>query len=179
MSAQLTLIPVTNKPCSRCKEIKPLSNFYTKGDSSKYSSHCRPCVVKSKQANYQKNKHKIQAVYKRCVDRKHSFGPQSDFYAAEKIRYFRHKSKKLGLPFNLEKSDIIVPEYCPVLGIKLEYNPKQPRWNSASVDRIIPSKGYVKGNIIVVSNLANTIKNMATIEQLKAVSDFYCRLEIK
>lgn len=41
------------------------------------------------------------------------------------------------------------------------------------MDKIDPSRGYVKGNVIVVSGLANRIKTNATLEQIKKVYDFY------
>lgn len=45
--------------------------------------------------------------------------------------------------------------------------------NIPSVDRIIPSNGYVNGNIIIVSNRANRIKNDATLDELKKVYEYY------
>ncbi len=48
--------------------------------------------------------------------------------------------------------------------------------SSPSLDRIIPEKGYVKGNVIVVSNKANVIKNNATPEEIIAVGEFYKKL---
>ena len=48
---------------------------------------------------------------------------------------------------------------------------------SPSLDRIIPEKGYVKGNIIVVSLKANTMKNNATIEEIKNLYDFYNNID--
>ena len=54
------------------------------------------------------------------------------------------------------------------LGIELVNS--RPRGDSrrdiASLDRIDPTKGYIKGNIEVISWLANTMKNNATPELL-------------
>ena len=43
-------------------------------------------------------------------------------------------------------------------------------------DRIDPKKGYVKGNIIVVSMRANRIKTDATVDEIRKVADFYEKL---
>ena len=80
----------------------------------------------------------------------------------------KKRSKDENVDFNITEDDLIVPEYCPYLDIKLESS--QPRGCSrrfvASLDRIDPTKGYIKGNIEVISHLANTMKNNATPEQL-------------
>lgn len=80
----------------------------------------------------------------------------------------RKRAKAKGLEFNIEESDIIVPTHCPYLGIELINS--RPRGDSrrdiASLDRIDPTKGYIKGNIEVISWLANTMKNNATPELL-------------
>jgi predicted DNA-binding antitoxin AbrB/MazE fold protein len=83
----------------------------------------------------------------------------------------KNRAKTDGIPFNLELEDIIVPEYCPVLGIKLEtiYGGGANQYGSPSLDRIYPEKGYVKGNVRVISNRANLLKSNATIEELECV----------
>jgi hypothetical protein len=79
------------------------------------------------------------------------------------------RAKSRDLPFDLSVSDIVVPEFCPVLGVKLEVAVGHAKANSPSIDRIDPSKGYTRDNICVISYKANTIKNDATLEQLREV----------
>lgn len=81
----------------------------------------------------------------------------------------KSRSKKNNIPFNLTIEDIVFPKTCPVLGIELvpqvgmKYSTRE---TSPSVDRIIPALGYIKGNIQIISFLANAMKRNATKEQL-------------
>lgn len=84
----------------------------------------------------------------------------------------KQRAKALGIEFTLTQADIVIPERCPWLDIPLVGARNQgrgPRDNSPTLDRIIPEVGYVRGNIIVISSLANRIKNNATPEQLARV----------
>ncbi len=80
------------------------------------------------------------------------------------------RAKKKGIPFDLAPEDIIIPEYCPYLEIKLKYGEGAPIDSSPSLDRIAPELGYVKGNIQILSKLANQIKTNATPEQVMMVA---------
>ena len=83
------------------------------------------------------------------------------------IFYSKTRSKIDRIEFNLEVSDIVIPEYCPYLGIKLDTSygdRKNP--NRISLDRIDNSKGYIKGNVQVISYQANLMKSMASIPEL-------------
>lgn len=86
------------------------------------------------------------------------------------------RAKKLNLPFDIELSDIVpLPAFCPALGIPIEATVKGRRGfhpNSPSVDRILPAKGYTKGNVRVISNRANWIKRDATAEELRAIATY-------
>lgn len=75
----------------------------------------------------------------------------------------KQRAKKYGLPFDITYKDIVIPECCPYLGIKLV---PFSEWSSPSLDKIIPELGYVKGNIQVISTKANTMKNNATQAEL-------------
>lgn len=80
------------------------------------------------------------------------------------------KCKKYNIPFDLELSDIIIPEYCPILGTKLlvgkDTKGKHAHRDLASIDRVDPTLGYVKGNIQVISMLANMMKTNGEKEDL-------------
>ena len=93
----------------------------------------------------------------------------------------KKRAREQGLPFDLTAEDIKPPEFCPVLHIKLERGTKKtgPLPNSPSVDRIVPELGYVRGNIIVISHLANAIKQNASPDQIRKVADFFDRLQSK
>lgn len=92
----------------------------------------------------------------------------------------KYRAKVDGLVFTILPEDIIVPEFCPILGLKLQvahgYNQTDC---SPSLDRIINECGYIKGNIQVISLLANRIKNNASKEQIKKVADYLYALESK
>lgn len=91
------------------------------------------------------------------------------------ICQLKSRAKRIGVPFDIDESDIQLVEFCPVLGIKIDrvfgtrgvkvgYRPTSP-----SVDRIVPEKGYTKGNVRVISNRANLLKSNAEVWELEKV----------
>jgi hypothetical protein len=131
------------KSCSKCKEELPLSSF-TKHSKNKdgLQGSCRECNKKSSKEWNANNKDSL--ILKRLKER----------------------SIQKGLDFDLTVTDINVPLKCPVFGFDLQRNHKVPLFNSPSVDRIDPTKGYTKDNIQIISQLANAMKQNATPEQL-------------
>ena len=80
------------------------------------------------------------------------------------------KFKEKGKFMNIRPEDIIINEYCPFLGLKIDYRtfPRNIFVNeSHSFDRIVNSRGYVSGNVWIISRLANVMKNEANDKQLK------------
>jgi hypothetical protein len=82
------------------------------------------------------------------------------------VSRLRHAAKRKKVPFNLNADHITLPEYCPVLGIKLAFNTVASDDNSYSVDRIDNTKGYTMDNICIMSLKANKMKSNGTLEEL-------------
>lgn len=88
------------------------------------------------------------------------------------------RAKEGGLEFSITAADIVVPEYCPVLGLRLVLPTGLhtrcggfSRHDSPSLDRIISPRGYVPGNVWVISLRANILKKDATPEELRRLAD--------
>jgi hypothetical protein len=78
------------------------------------------------------------------------------------ISHAKYRAKKAGIPFAITVDDIPVPARCPVLNIPLIAGEK-PTPNSPSIDRTDNSKGYVPGNVRVISRAANLLKGECTV----------------
>jgi hypothetical protein len=80
----------------------------------------------------------------------------------------KHRANRKGLEFNIEISDIIIPEFCPILNIKLEVNTGTagPKYSSPTLDRRDNTLGYIKGNIAVISHKANGCKSDLTKQEI-------------
>ncbi len=85
----------------------------------------------------------------------------------------KSRAKRAGLPFNITREDIHVPEYCPVFGIPLIIEVGARTDNSPTLDKVHNEMGYVRGNVVVVSWKANRLKNNATVGELQQLASFY------
>ena len=92
------------------------------------------------------------------------------------LRSAKQRAKADNLPFNLDLDFLlsIYTEVCPALNIKMSWCEikKGNRDQSPSIDRIVPEWGYIKGNVVFLSRLANAIKSDATERELYAVADW-------
>jgi len=159
------------KVCTKCKEHLPLSEFYkNKAYKDGLTYQCKSCAKE-----YGDNV---------CPLRRWFDSKKSD-------------AKRKGNEFTIEPTDIPgvkiretitidkvgrkhtsweateYPKVCPVLRVELDWgmNGRQP--NSPSLDRIDSTKGYVKGNVMMMSDLANKMKSNATPEQLNQFSRYH------
>jgi len=155
------------RKCKKCNNWLDLSNFNsrirmpspsTKEESKKvstlyYRSECKKCSLLSI------NTEKYCSPEKRR--KLHRKDPRKVM-----LIHAKQRAIKKGLEFNIDKSDIIIPEKCPLLNIPLFVNDGKLGPNSPTIDRIICKKGYIKGNVMVISAKANTAKGNLSFDEL-------------
>jgi hypothetical protein len=152
------------KLCNKCNKELSFNKFRERKDTgwkdinNKFRySYCRECEKKRFKEAYKKD-------------------PIPQMLSNSKIRA---KAKKL--PHNITSDDIreVWPKdnICPVLKKPFEMGFKSEKTKSMapSLDKIIPSYGYTKGNIVVISDIVNRLKSDATLEDLKKIINFYIK----
>ena len=134
--------PTGHKRCGQCKEVFPFSNFGKHRTALfGYDTTCRACRKQISKGQW-RNKPYARKMYDRAKTR----------------------ATKKGQDFTIEMTDIVIPNVCPVFGMPFEYEPGSD-W-VPSLDRIDSSKGYVPGNIQVISRKANTLKNSMDLTEV-------------
>ena len=136
------------KVCSKCK----------KNEVKTKSTYCKPCHADYMREWYRDRNKTVEDI---IMNRKYRM-----------IASAKKRAKKADVDFNIAFSDIVIPDKCPVLGIKISMSNTKIRDDSPTLDRIIPQLGYVKGNIAVISCRANKIKTDADHREIRMVADW-------
>jgi hypothetical protein len=91
----------------------------------------------------------------------------------------RCRARRDNLPFDITHQylESIATDECPVYGIIFEWGPSKlgkgyTKENCPNLDRIVPEKGYVKGNVAFISQKANRIKDNGTMQDHYAIADW-------
>ena len=145
------LTKLSAKVCTKCKKNKLITEYYERrrvrsDDTIRTyrNSECRTCQRKREQKYNQEN----------------------PFHSRNII--VKGRATKKQLPFNLTEEYLksIWTGTCPILGVKLDLLAiNRYADNAAQVDRIVPDKGYVKGNVGWISARANRLKSNATAKE--------------
>lgn len=91
-----------------------------------------------------------------------------DFIVKQLFSTAKNRAKTLGVAFEITKDDLVFEEKCPVF--REPFNLTAERTQDAfspTLDRIDPLKGYIKGNVSIVSFRANTLKNNLSLEEVE------------
>ncbi|MDB9796140.1 hypothetical protein OAB44_01945 [Pelagibacteraceae bacterium] len=173
------------KYCSKiCKQKAP-KPIHSQQRPRRKSYECVICKVSKEYTNYRIDSKKRgwrglvgasrRTMCKPCelLDAKKRYRKDS---SAIILAAIKTKCKLKKIKFDIDRNYLksIMPKdmICPVMKKKMYIGEKYHKY-SPTIDRIIPSTGYVKGNVIVVSRIANMIKTDANVEQIEQVYNFY------
>lgn len=154
-----------------------VSNFDRQQYNKIYGVKNREAILAQKKVYAKNNKEKIAASRKKYYsENKEEFlANQRAYYSDIKGRSkkilvkARERAKASGMEFTITSADIIIPERCPYLGLELtHYLGKGQLLTNSSIDRIDSSKGYIPGNVRIISRMANNMKSNSTREQREA-----------
>lgn len=154
--------------CPKCTTSKTTDDFYKK------HGWCKACdIAQSKRYRElhldqsRESQRRFEATPARKAYRRKRYINNFEF---ELIRGAKRRAKAKGIPCSISIKDIVIPEYCPILGLKLKASDGCMSDDSPTLDRIRPELGYISGNVQVVSFLANRMKSNANEEQLRKFS---------
>lgn len=161
----------TGLPCKR-------GHFAPRYTSSPLCTECsrlqylrrRPQTLKELRARYHAN-----PEHHRKKARETAARNPKVYWARNSLRNAKVRAKKIGVAFDLDVRYLmsIIPDSCPIFGTPFVFagNGKICA-ESASLDRLVPAKGYIRGNVVVISNLANTIKTNASANEVAKVAQW-------
>lgn len=85
----------------------------------------------------------------------------------------KRRAKRKNIEFKIGTSDIFIPNVCPILGVKIECGDDGGlNLSSPSLDRIDNGKGYIKGNVAVISLKANKYKSDMSISTIRNLAEY-------
>lgn len=182
------------KTCTKCKIEKPCDEFAPQ-KWGLYGRHawCHACAAQDSRERAERDREKNRAYQKALRlrdpeayrakqkerrDRNGRAGvraQQRAWHARNPARKIltqaKGRAKKFGLEFSITLDDLLpLPDVCPVLGIPLRKGVGSDDSNAFSLDRIDNSRGYIPGNIAVISRRANVLKRDAAPEEILALA---------
>lgn len=84
----------------------------------------------------------------------------------------KYRAKQKNIEFSIKKEDIVYNDVCPVFGTPIAVSKDLYSANSPSLDRIDNTKGYMPGNVKVISYRANVIKNSGNAEEHRKIANY-------
>lgn len=157
-------------------------NYYLQ-NKEKFNESSKQWYRKNGKERYQRNRDKIllskKEYHKKHPEKRKNYNIKTQIH---KLWYSaQRRALKNNIPFNITEQDIIsiVPKdsKCPVFNKEFVYG--NGNSFSMTLDKIIPEKGYIKGNIQIISRKANTMKNNATPEELILFGNWAIKIKEK
>jgi hypothetical protein len=141
--------------CRGCSVNKEADSFPVRNDrSGRLRPYCYLCVNIISRARYEN--------HKRTNPFKH------------KATRAKARALSLHVPYDLtpEYLESVWTGICPVLHTPISLLEQKNNEYAAELDRFIPSKGYIQGNVHFLSRRANRLKNNVTTKELQQLIDW-------
>lgn len=166
------------KVCSKCGDAKAARCFTKhRGHSDGLSSQCKECKAVWHKENYTKLAIVNRRNWERYTQHRRRQKDYATRYRARRlITEAKRRAKRQGLAFDLDAyaSEIkarVDAAKCELSGVDLDLCAVGRKYNSASLDRIVPAAGYVYSNIRVVCVAMNfALNNWGEEPLLKVVN---------
>jgi hypothetical protein len=177
------------KICKHCGEKKALAEFHIRTESGRPRAECKACYRAEMNARRDPidNRMRVKAWQqanpeKRNIQsRRHYEGRRNDLerWIAVGLRSKRAYCKKHDLPCTITPADVVSlfnqqNGLCALTGRELLFGSKGTQRDSLSIDRIESGRGYILGNIRLVTYQANMARGQFSDEELLA----FCRAVI-
>jgi hypothetical protein len=141
--------------CSKCKEIKPVDLFLLNRRNAKYPyrlSYCNRCRLDQ-----------VNRSLRTSIER----------FLGDRYQRLKRRCAQEGIPIEIDAA-YLVSLYnrqegkCFYTDIPLEWDEAQGlHRNALSIDKIIPSRGYIKGNVVLCIQRVNLAKNDFSLDEMK------------
>lgn len=157
------LKPLGKRICPRCRELLSLKKFNAK------PYRCKECVREAARDWASRHREYYREASRRHRAEAKELGPIYFLFAGARCRAKRNRRE-----FSIGYDDFTpLPEFCPALGLKLNYDSRgKLKDDSPTLDRIDNSRGYVPGNVAVVSWRANRLKLGASAAELDRIASW-------
>ena len=143
-----------------------------KAASMAYCEANREAVRERARAYYVLNRESVLARHRQEAERNRAYREANR--AIGLVNRAKRRAKSKGVPCDLTTADIrpaIEAGICELTGIPFYTGQGPRRWNTPSIDRIIPSEGYVRGNVRVVLWCANAMLGEWGIVKVLEIAD--------
>lgn len=91
----------------------------------------------------------------------------------------KNRAIRSGHEFTITENDITWPERCPISGVLLEYGGSKRSASCASLDRIDNEKGYVPGNVAIISLRMNILKRDGSLSEFESIIKYIREINVK
>lgn len=162
------------KQCIRCNEVKPIEMFAKSNRKPTtfrgarevgrtiYRSECKKCAseyaIKFREAHPGYTSRAAAEARKLAKSELLKYSPLERSFSAARICDAKARAAKKGVPFDIDTLYMlsIYTGICALTGLPLVM--EKGSLDIASIDRIVPEKGYTKGNVRWVSWKVNRAK---------------------